>query len=109
VEKRIFNCGAYGMPHPRPVPFHPPGDCPVCGAAVQARSRACPDCGADERSGWRGEDAGDGLDLPDESFDYDAFVQEEFGGAPAAPRGIRPLWWIIGIVLVATLAIALLR
>lgn len=97
------------MTHPRPVAFQPPGVCPVCGAPVQARAVACHECGADERSGWRDEDGVDGLDLPDDNFDYDAFVREEFGGSPAAPRGIRPLWWIICIVLVAALAITLLR
>ena len=57
-----------------------PEECPVCGEDVPRGALACPECGADERSGWR-EDAGatDGLDLPDEEFDYGEFVQREFG------------------------------
>ena len=89
--------------------FQPPGDCPACGAPVPSHARACPECGADERSGWRDDDVGSGLDLPDDGFDYDGFVREEFGAGPAPPRGIHPLWWITGILLVALLAIALLR
>lgn len=48
----------------------PPAECPVCGEAVPRKARACPGCGADERSGWN-EDATlyDGLDLPDEAYD----------------------------------------
>jgi len=43
-----------------------PGLC----AAVPRRARACPNCGADERSGWN-EDAAryDGLDLPEQAFE----------------------------------------
>jgi len=82
----------------KPV-FRPPSVCPVCGEDVPPRSLACPECGADERSGWR-EDAYayDGLDLPDEEFDYDAFVKREFEGKDAADRP-KTLWWIVGILL----------
>ncbi len=45
--------------------FHPPGECPICGADVPARARSCPDCGASEADGWSDETAADGLDLPD--------------------------------------------
>ena len=55
-------------------------ECPVCGEDVPVKAKACPHCGACEKSGWN-EDAtaGDGLDLPDENFDYDKFTEEEFG------------------------------
>lgn len=89
--------------------FRPPGDCPVCGALVPPRAHACPECGADDRSGWREDDAGSGLDLPDDGFDYDSFIREEFGAGPAPPRGIHPIWWITGILLAVMLAMALLR
>ena len=32
--------------------------------------------------------------LPDEEFDYDEFVKEEFGTGRAKPRGIHWLWWL---------------
>ena len=48
----------------------PPAVCPVCDEDVPPKAKACPECGADERSGWK-EDAllYDGLDLPDEYSD----------------------------------------
>jgi len=76
-----------------------PEICPVCGEAVPAGALACPECGADHRSGWR-EDADSyaGLDLPDADFNYGEFVANEFGGT-SKPAGLRPIWWIAGIVL----------
>src|SRR5262245_10967751 len=74
--------------------------CPVCGEEVPPRALACPECGADHNSGWR-EDAGtyDGVDLPDDDFNYDAFVKREFGSR-AKPPGLGIAWWIVGILLI---------
>jgi hypothetical protein len=59
----------------------PPETCPVCGEDVPKNARACPECGADEKSGWvPGAHIQDGLDLPDQEFNYEDFVTEEFGG-----------------------------
>jgi hypothetical protein len=74
----------------------PPEICPVCGAAVPESARACPDCGADHATGWNEEaTAGDGLDLPDREFDYDAYLKREFGEKRpgAAARKI----WLVAI------------
>jgi zinc ribbon protein len=81
--------------------LEPPAVCPVCGEDVPRGSLACPNCGADHNSGWR-EDAEnyDGLDLPDESFDYDEFVQREFGST-IKPTGIKTIWWITAIIVLA--------
>ncbi|MDR1011719.1 MAG: zinc ribbon domain-containing protein [Opitutaceae bacterium] len=43
----------------------PPRYCAICGAELSPNARACPECGADERTGWREQDPTDGLDLPD--------------------------------------------
>ena len=89
----------------RPKP-EPPEICPVCGEDVPRRSLACPTCGADHNSGWRIDaDAHDALDLPDDDFDYDEFVRREFGSS-AKPVGIKTIWWITAIILLA-LSIAL--
>lgn len=74
----------------------------MCGEDVPPRALACPECGADERSGWR-EGALDEDDLPDDDFDYDRFVEEEFGGG--ATRRPNLLWWITAVVLLIAFAL----
>lgn len=81
-------------------PKRTPGVCPVCGEDVPPRSLACPECGADHNSGWR-EDYLDGVDLPDDEFNYDEFVREEFGGKTKSV--VSPLWWITAVVLLIAL------
>jgi hypothetical protein len=77
----------------------PPENCPNCGADVPRNARACPECGADEDTGWSEAARTDGLDLPDENFDYDDFVQREFEGKRAVPRGVPWFWWIVALLL----------
>lgn len=79
----------------RPIP---PEVCPVCGGEVPRTALACPECGADHNSGWR-EDA-DAAEIPDDEFDYDAFVEREFGNG-VRPHGIHPVWWVTAILLLA--------
>lgn len=80
-----------------------PEVCPVCGEDVPRDALACAQCGADHNSGWR-EDAGhyDGVDLPEHDFNYDDFVNQEFG-SQAKPTGLRTIWWIVGIILIVAL------
>ena len=80
----------------------PPEICPNCGAEVPPRARACPECGADEQTGWSDKVHEQQLGLPDEEFDYDEFVKEEFGAHQAKtlrPRGISWVWWLTAVVL----------
>jgi hypothetical protein len=78
-----------------------PEVCPNCGADVPPRAKSCPACGSDESTGWSDETHVGGLDLPDEDdFDYDEFVEREFGGKKAVPHGISRFWWVVAIVLV---------
>ena len=76
-----------------------PTTCPNCGADVPPGAKACPECGSDEETGWSEEAESGGLDLPEEKFDYDDFVEREFGGKKPVPRGIRWLWWVVAIIL----------
>jgi len=83
-----------------------PEICPVCGEDVPPDAVACPACGADHDSGWR-EDAEiyDGVGLPEQDFNHDDFVKQEFGseanrralaqsgGLLALPSSL-PLWCI---------------
>jgi hypothetical protein len=81
--------------------LEPPEVCPVCGEDVPRGSLACPVCGADHNSGWRLDaDTNGALDLPDDDFDYEQFVRREFGSS-AKPAGIRTIWWITAIILLA--------
>jgi hypothetical protein len=67
---------------------------------------ACSECGADHLSGWR-EDAGDydGVDLPEDDFDYNEFVRREFGKSPK-PAGMSAGWWLVALALLVVTIIA---
>ena len=78
----------------------PPEICPNCGAEVPRKARACPECGADEQTGWSEATRTDGLDLPDENFDYQDFAKREFGGGSPVPQGIHWFWWVIALMVV---------
>jgi uncharacterized membrane protein YvbJ len=81
----------------------PPGICPNCGAAVPPNATACPQCGADEQTGWSDEARHGDLDLPKENFDYQDFVKREFGGGKPIPRGIHWFWWLVAVLVLAVL------
>ena len=52
------------------------------------------------RRSWEQDDTHDGLDLPDEEFDYEDFVAREFGHR--ASKAIRIRWyWVVTAVLLA--------
>jgi zinc-ribbon domain len=82
-----------------------PDVCPNCGAAVPQGAKACPECGSDEETGWSEQAKTDSLDLPDESFDYEEFTKREFGNSSPKPRGVRWFWWLIAILLAASLVL----
>lgn len=85
-----------------------PGVCPNCGAEVPPKAKACPECGSDEQTGWSEKAHADNLGLPDEDFDYDEFVKEEFGTGRARPHGISWLWWVVALVIAIVVSIAFL-
>jgi hypothetical protein len=90
--------------------FVPPEVCPNCGADVPRNARACPECGSDEQTGWSEEARAQQLGLPDENFDYDKFVEEEFGGRnQARPPGIAWYWWVVALLLALALLWPLLQ
>jgi uncharacterized membrane protein YvbJ len=76
-----------------------PETCPNCGADVPRNAKACPACGADEETGWSDSAYAGNLGIPEEKFDYENFVKEEFGGEKK-PRGISWLWWVTALGLV---------
>lgn len=93
--------------------FQPPGQCPVCGEWVYRGQMACEECGACKKSGWKPEADYDGLDLPDpdEVFDYQGFLEKEFGGEAENTIGEskwRRLWWWVAVALLAALGLGML-
>ncbi|MEP6664332.1 MAG: zinc ribbon domain-containing protein [Verrucomicrobiota bacterium] len=85
-------------------------NCPNCGTDLPRNARVCPECGSDENSGWSDEAAMSGLDLPEEDFDYEKFVENEFGRKKQiVPRGVTPFWWGVALLLVAALIFLWLR
>ena len=79
-----------------------PETCTNCGADVPAGAKACPQCGADEYTGWSEEAYASGLDLPDDSFDYNEFVQRELAPRKKPiPHGIHWFWWLVAILILA--------
>ena len=86
-----------------------PETCPNCGAEVPRNAKACPGCGSDESTGWSETAYASNLGLPDEEFDYDDFVKEEFGSGAAKPRGINWLWWLVALLLVGLFLYSFLR
>ncbi len=93
------------MPERPPAVSHagslpPPDECANCGAAIPPNAAACPECGADERTGWRDTSVYDGLDLPDEAFEDDATSRRRPG-----PRFGLPWYFLLaGFLLLVLLA-----
>jgi zinc-ribbon domain len=86
-----------------------PENCPHCGADIPPNAKACPECGSDEKTGWSEEAHASGLDLPEEEFDYEAFVKREFGNEKkAAPRGTW-FWWLIALLVLLAFITLLVR
>jgi hypothetical protein len=79
-----------------------PTDAPNCGELkfhATANAKSAPAAASDEKTGWSETAYASNLGLPDEEFDYDEFVKEEFGSGPAKPRGIHWLWWLVALLL----------
>ena len=81
----------------------PPSECPVCGAVVPRGAQACPECGADERTGWNEEATRyDGVDLP-----ADAFEDGTPGFHEKADRRGRA-WIVVGVFVLVALILTLI-
>lgn len=93
--------------------------CPGCDQEVTVGSRGCPRCNPPQKSRRRSKAAAgrsgrgrerdratDGLDLPDDDFDYDDFVAREFGLKPHRRIGIRWYWWLTALILLILMILA---
>lgn len=87
----------------------PPEVCPNCGASVPRNAKACPQCGSDEKTGWSDSACASNPGIPEDEFDHDAFVKDEFGSRSPKPRGIHWLWWLTALLLVLSFLFFMLR
>ena len=84
--------------------------CPECGAEVHPNASGCRACGARKKNGrWMQSSTYDGVDLPDDYFDYDEFIREEFGDENGdSYSGMQLFWWVVAVItLVAFLLLSL--
>jgi hypothetical protein len=86
-----------------------PESCPNCGADVPRGARSCPECGADENTGWSETAYASSLNLPEDSFQYDEFVEQEFGAKKPMPRGVKWYWWLVAIGVLGLFAFGILK
>ena len=80
-----------------------PETCPNCGAQVRPKALACPQCGADDDTGWSERAGAQRLDLPDADFDYEEFVSRALQGKTRRRRGPQHLWRWLALVLLVLL------
>jgi len=85
----------------------PPKECANCGTKIPRHAKACPECGADERTGWREPSVYDGLELPDAAWE-----ESDSPGKPRPPdrrvNGVAWYWWCAGVALLALLVLGAL-
>ena len=86
-----------------------PETCPNCGADVPRGALACPECGADERTGWNdradSQRTADRLGIPDDEFNYDEFVKEEFGERRESRARTKGVNWLMDYLKDGTLSL----
>ena len=81
--------------------------CPKCGNDVKVGAPYCPTCPPPKKQreklppkSWEQDEHLDGVNLPDEDFDYDKFIAREFETGPGHRQiGIAWYWWITGVAL----------
>lgn len=92
-----------------PIKFTPPEICPICGEEVPRNARACPECGADEETGWKeGADSIGASGVAEDDFDYDRFLEDEFG-QPKQKTAMQWIWWAAAAILLVAFALTIFR
>src|SRR5271154_2252961 len=87
----------------------PPDECSQCGTEIPRGALACPECGADENTGWDTNPW-----LPDADIDVPDYLTESYdpeGAPPIFDRQVwtRRGWWIAAVVVVLLMSFVLLR
>jgi len=80
-------------------------DCSGCGKRVRTRALRCHHCGRNLESDLR--ESLDDSDSVDDDFDYEEFLEREFGQKRSNSR--KPWWWYVAwvVLLVMLLGIAM--
>jgi hypothetical protein len=86
----------------RPSPAPAPDECAQCGGDIPRRAKACPHCGADERTGWREASVYDGMEFPDDENGEDAADERKSAGKE---RGGLPWYWTAVALVCLILAV----
>jgi len=73
--------------------------CPFCGADVSPNARGCGACGAskEDTGEWFHAASADGLGA-DDDFNYEEFLEREFGGGEPRRSGKDLFWWIVALI-----------
>ncbi|MFM2170579.1 MAG: hypothetical protein RI957_808 [Verrucomicrobiota bacterium] len=88
--------------------------CPSCDQDVEV-GRNCPRCArpprkrAREKKSWEQDRSADGLDLPDDDFDYDDFIAREWGSTPQQKIGIAWYWYLVALLLLIAMLFGIFR
>lgn len=92
--------------------------CPFCESDVLV-GQPCPGCASKALKKkrpngkrikpWEQDQSADGLNLPNEDFDYNDFVAREFGAKrPHEKTGLKWYWWALAVVILLAMALGLL-
>jgi uncharacterized membrane protein YvbJ len=74
--------------------------CPNCGADLPPKAKSCPECGSDEETGWSEEAQAADLGIPEDNFDYNEFVKNEFEPKGKQKGGLKWYWVAAAVVLI---------
>ena len=90
----------------RPVSMAPE-TCPNCGAEVPPDAVACPECGADDETGWndRAQTQRLGISDPDD-FSAEEYLRNEVDTPVDRPRSL--FWWAVAVAVLIGFAWLLL-
>jgi hypothetical protein len=77
-----------------------PEICPNCGAEVPRKAKACPECGSSEETGWSEDAYATGLELPDDTFDYNEYLKREFNQADPLKKQFKWYYLVAAAVVI---------
>ena len=73
--------------------------CPECEADVSPNALGCRTCGARKENGrWLRSSIYDGIGVDgDDDFDYEEFVEREFGSGQRRKTPKEKFWWLVAV------------